>query len=199
MSRLHGYALAIGGVLLSFSYFAQEALGDRVVGPLFTAAVLAHVAGVLAVALGLPAWQAIQARRTPLLGTTGMLMVFFGLPILELTGVTIAATSAELPEVEDAAMDSMLFWIVVGAMLLANAGLLVLGVATLKAGVLPRVAAVLVVAGPLLTYFSPVGFPYDEAVTLSLGFMGMSWIGLAVARRGTTVVFPPENHPSLVQ
>ena len=197
MSRLHGYALAAGGVLMSFTYFAQEALGDRVEGPLFTAAVAAHVVGVLAVSLGLPAWQAAQAHRTPYLGGTGMVMVFMGLPVLELVGVTIAVTSAKLADVEDAAMESLLFWVVAAAMVLANVGLLVLAAATLKAGVLPRAAAVLVVAGPLLTYLAPVNFSYDEAVTLSMGFLGMSWIGAVVARTGTAAI-EREDRPALV-
>lgn len=200
MSRLHGYALAAGGVLMSFSYFAQEALGDRVEGPLFAAALVAHIVGVLAIVFGLPAWQAAQASRTPRLGTIGMIMAFMGFPVLELTGVTIAATTAQLDGVEDAAMASpVLFWVVIVAMIAANLGLVVLAAATLRARVLPRAAAILVITGLLLTYLSPISFPYDEALTLSLAFVGMAWIGVTLAGRTNSLGNHHVSQPALVQ
>lgn len=47
MSPVHSYALAVGGVLMSASYFGQEALGDRLGGVFFAVVLAAHVIGVL--------------------------------------------------------------------------------------------------------------------------------------------------------
>lgn len=198
MSPVHSYALVAGAVLMSYSYFAQEALGERLDGALVVVTLVAHVVGVLAIALGLPAWQAVQAHRTPVAGAVGMVLVFFGLPVLEIVGATFAAASSQQVGLEEAVMETPLFWGVIAAMAAANLGLLVLAVATFRAGVLPRPAAVLVFIGPLLAYLSPVSFPYDEAVALSLAFLGMAWIGVHLVTHASTSAIRDRNAQALV-
>jgi len=171
LSRLSGLSLLLGGSLsIVYLFMHPESDGLAYYGDPTTA--LSHLVGfvsVLLILLGLPGLYARQAERAGILGLVGTLLVFFGLAMLDGThnviDSTVTPTLAKIPDAEpllaeggslQEAMEGGLHGTLVSvwgpALLL---GLTLLGISTLRAGVLPRWAGALPI---IAAFFVPLGF-----------------------------------------
>jgi hypothetical protein len=181
-TRLAGGALAAGGVTMSVAYFLKEVAPDS--GTLLDVAVATNVLGVLLVMLGLPSWYAAQAHRVRIAGLVSFLVVFTGLPLLELTSSTFALVEASTGNDPWDATSGLLTTLFLYGIAGANLGLVAFGVCTVVANVLPRPAGLMVAVGPLLL-LAPLPFPFAEPVALSIAFLGVAWLGWSIAGAAT--------------
>ena len=131
--------------------------------------------------LGLPAVFAVQAERAGAVGLAGHSLLTIGL----LLPVLVAATPVLQPSANAAAGEHPLVFFLGIAL---TVGLLLTGIATFQADVLPRPAAVLVLAATAGFFFvffvaeflPPVAGQASAAVFGALLALGFGWIGLAL-------------------
>lgn len=190
--RLSGWSLLLGG-LLSIIYLFMHPESDRLAyyGDPMTA--LSHLVGfvsVLLILLGLPGLYARQAERAGILGLVSTLLIFFSLAMLDGTHNAIDSTvTPALATIQDAgpllaergpleeAMQSGMQGTLVsvgGPMLLL--GLVLLGVATIRAGVLTRWVGALPIIAALTV---PLGFvvPSLEGVGFTMPYLALGCLG----------------------
>ena len=141
-----------------------------------------YLLGTVLLLLGLVGLYASQSRAAGMLGFAGFLLAFVG------TALTAGAIWFELfvaPELAarapDLATAQLGFTGFVISFLLAAFGWLLFAIATLRAGVYPRPAAVLLVAGALVS-FVPV-FVEVPATGLLLS-VSVAWLGFVLWRQG---------------
>lgn len=168
--RLSGFALLVGSLLvvlftimqfLVFPGGTSDRSPDRYTSPLWHPILLLIVLGLLLIVAGLPGMYARQAERAGWLGLIGCALTGFAvllfaafsalyalvIPLLDthtqllLTGYTNLTTNGgRIPP---------LLALLLVAVLVLSVGTFLLGLATTRAGVLPRVAGVaFIVAGP---------------------------------------------------
>jgi hypothetical protein len=229
--RLSGLALLLGSLLVVLFAIMQFAVfpggtpdrsPNRYTSPLWQPILLLMVLGLLLIVGGLPGMYARQAERAGWLGLvgfalTGFAVLLFGafsalyalvIPLLDthtqllLTGYSdFSANGGRTPPL-------VVFLLV--AFLILSAGAFLLGLATNRAGVLPRAAGVaLVVAGPAalviplsLLLFVPgregLGdFLWTPFVILTLTafatfFFGLARFGVALLSRQRVEAAPPQ-------
>jgi hypothetical protein len=209
--RLGGLSLLLGG-LLSILYLFIHPEGSGLAyyeDPMTAPSHLVGFVAVLMVLLGLPGLYARQAQRAGILGLAGMLLVFFGLAILDGTHNIIDSTVtpalatvpdagpllAERGSLEEAIQSGMLGTLVGagGPMLLL--GLILLGIATIRANVLPRwTGALLIIAAPI----TPLGFlvPSLEDLTLTVPYLALGCLGfILLAGEGSLPRRAAESEP----
>jgi hypothetical protein len=198
--RLSGLSLFLGG-LLDIAGTVLEPHGgglEYATNPLAVSSGLLEIAAVLLVMLGLPGLFAAQADRAGILGFIGTVTVFFCLPLLDLThGYVDAAIRPALAATPEAArllgpggsFDKALAHGLAGSFIslagpVSLLGLILLGIATMRAGVLPRWTGVLLVAAAVL---APLGFivPVLDGISLASPYAALGCAGLAltVAKR----------------
>lgn len=166
-------ALGVACVLIATRPVVGQALGPNV------AALLIVSAGLLL--LGLPAVHAVQAEATGALGLAAHALLVVGLLLL----VIVSATPVLYPSVDVSTIEHPL---VFGLGIALVLGLLLTGVVTLQAGVLPRPAAGLVLAamaGFFFVFFVAEFLPpaAGQAGTAIFGVLlalAFAWIGLAI-------------------
>ena len=205
--RLSGGALLAGGLLMAIGVVgALFIIGSYQPGsPIqagslaFLLVFLAMMCGLVLIVAGLPGMYARQARPTSWVGLLGFALTVFGALLdlgLALIFVTVfpwLATAA--PQLLNFANGGPLALLVLlyGAFLLLGVGSLVLGSATTQAGVLPRVAGVLLIASGIANLLAIPSWPLGV-----LGFIGqflfaggLAWIGYDLAsKRGEEEVQP---------
>lgn len=142
-----------------------------------------YLLGTVLLLLGLVGLYASQSRAMGMLGFAGFLLAFVG------TALTAGAIWFELfvaPELAarapDLATAELGFTGFVLSFLLAAFGWLLFAIATLRAGVYPRPAAVLLVAGALVS-FVPL-FVEVPATGLLLS-VAVAWLGFVLWRQGS--------------
>lgn len=218
--RRGGLALLLGAVLwgigeISWGLFVLSA-DDPTEYPQPTATILWVVVltGLIFIMLGLPSLYAAQARQARALGLVGFVVLFVGHVLMAgiaYFGVTVQRGVSELVvEAEDAGITLPEEPAAAGIGYLAAYGLhllgwILLGVASLRAGVLPRWPVVLVMAVPVLFF---VGNMSGAAAALGalatvmplLFAVGLAWLGLTLLRRdelaGVTDYALPRSAPS---
>ena len=229
--RLSGFALLLGSLLVVLFTIIQfvvfpggtpDRSPDRYSSPLWQPILLLIALGLLLIVAGLPGMYARQAERAGWLGLigfalTGFAVLLFGavsalyalvLPLLDshtqllLTGYdNLILNGGRTPPL-------VVFFFV--AFVVLSAGAFLLGLATIRAGVLPRAAGVaLVVAGPAalviplsLLFFVPgregLGdFLWAPFVILTLTafaafFFGLAGFGAALLSRQRVEAAPPQ-------
>jgi hypothetical protein len=160
---------------------------------------LLYIIALLVAFLGFVGLYARQAEQVGVLGLIGFVMSFFGfvsffavewertfiLPILAQVVPSLIDNpdpNPNLTQTFDAAQT-------IGFLLLF-VGWLLFGVATLRAAVLPRGAAVLLMLGGVLAAFwavDPFGGIFElSGIGISLGYIGFAWMGFAVWSRPRT-------------
>ena len=163
----------IASVLIATRPVVGQALGPGV------AALLIASAGLLL--LGVPAMYAVQAAATGALGLAAHALLVLGLLLL----VIVSATPLLYPSLGVSTIEHPL---VFGLGIALVLGLLLTGVVTFQAGVLPRPAAGLVLAamaGFFFVFFvaeflPPVAGQAGTAIFGVLLALGFAWIGLAI-------------------
>jgi hypothetical protein len=204
LAALVGFALyTIVAFVLFFSIPENEALS---VASTSTFWFVMHVLWIIAMLLGLLGLIAVYARQAEKIGVLGLiavLMAFFGWALytaLEWSETFIWPVFAHVaPQFMDHPDQKLLMTLNVSQSihwLLFGAGLTLFGVASLRAGALPRGAAVLLIVGGVATFVgNGVGLPIPEdsilgiVVTL-LGMLvlpGLAWMGYAVWSRPEAV------------
>jgi hypothetical protein len=161
------------------------------------AATILWVMGLIAalfILVGLPALYACQARQTGRLGLFAFAMVFIGMALVTSNayfGVFIQAGLADLIILAEEAGVTVQEPIAAGigfmtTLLLYTLGWLLFGLISLRARVLPRWAAVLVLVGLvsgflfLATNFSLLAMPVTE--------LGIAWLGFALWQESDEVL-----------
>jgi hypothetical protein len=191
-NRLAGIALVTGGTLTIVGFFLTGALyggsGDeRFTHPLFPALYSIALAGVLLSILGFPAILAAQKERAPRLTLVGYIGTLLAIAMLNLgEGVVEAfvkpylATHGGIPK----ETTSFTVYFIVAA-LFTIVGLVGLGIAVIRANVLPWwVGALLIASAPV----SFVGTSLPGPLALLgdyLAFLAFIVIGWTVARPST--------------
>jgi hypothetical protein len=182
-----GGALLIAGAVV-FTYALVGISTRPVVGqalaPDVAAALLLSAAFLL---LGLPALYAVQSRATGLVGLAGHGLLSTGLLLL----VVVSANPLLHPSTAGATGEHPLVFVLGIALAI---GLLVTGVATYQAGVLPRPAAVLLLgamAGFVFVFFvaeflPPIAGQIATAVFGGLLMAALAWLGLAIVLRSSS-------------
>lgn len=180
MTRLAGTLVAVGGVLLSAGYVLRDP--DDLVGVALVAAVLTSTAGVLLMLAGLHPVRPIIRTRAGRLGAVGAGLFLAGLPLAELPMTFVAAAGAAGVEAESMLTEEALpFAMLMAALLATNLGMLLFGIAVARSASLPRIAGVAIALAPVAVMTAP-DFPYSEAIAVSVGFLGLSYVGLALRR-----------------
>ena len=186
MLRLGGGGAVIGGLLVSIGFIAGNVMRDDAAAPLFFGMMAVGNLGLLLAVIGL---SAFQARTHPRLAWAAFIVPAIG-SLMAIVGVYGMATGAS-----DAPMLLGLSpWGLWALGLLGTlAGSIVFGIATLKADVLSRSAAitlsvsaaVVLVVGLGLTSGTP-GLGPDLAAIASVLAFGVSWawLGASALRRG---------------
>jgi hypothetical protein len=202
--RLSGLAVTIGMTMFGLgSFLTGRGSGvANYLNPIVQADDLAKLFGSLIFLIGLPGLYAFQASRSGWLGLAGFLLIFFGIAILEVsTEVVFAFVAPTLAAHEETrfllrgGMERNLgqgfaiyFLPSIGATLL---GFITFGIATFRAGVYPRWAAVLIAVGEILTIVMdplksvPSGpFRLDRLGILATA-LAFAWCGWCLLRQST--------------
>jgi hypothetical protein len=186
-----GRALLLAGVLIAVPvlFHPNDVAHPETV--LSTTWVIVHslfAAGTVLALLGLPGLYARQAEAAGKLGLVGFVLTFVGSALfaaaLVLEAFVVPPIATEAPKLLDPS--GPLFGGPLGICLLFAGttfalGAILLGFATVRAGVLPRFSAVpfLMVGAPLLAFWPPL--PYLVGVTGGvLVGIGFGWLGYAL-------------------
>jgi hypothetical protein len=200
--QLSGFSLVLSALLLLIGLILHpvDTGVTTVKDPLILASYLLGFFAVLFTLLGLPGVFLRQAERAGLLGLLGMLFTSFGVAILDGTHSVISfavlpilatspATAAQLVSLDTAIQQGLLGTLVTIGAPMAFLGLLLLGIATLRAGIFPRwVGIVLIVVVPLipLSFIVPilsnVGFELPYFAFAAAGFVLLTGRGLRQSR-----------------
>lgn len=159
LSRLGGIALVLGGLLQVAGFVLHPGGTDpsRYTATLWLPANLLILVGALLVALGLPMMYARQAERAGKLGLIGFVLTF--LVVLMFNLVLGGSETFLLPALAaDPSAHSLLAAgppasegrFILLALLFELVGSITYGIATLRAGVYPRVVGILFLAVPVL-------------------------------------------------
>ena len=195
--RLAGVSAALGGVLL----LATDVVGWFVVrvelsaalappGPrgFWASAFLLAVILVLGGLVGLYAWQAPSAG---VLGFIGFAAAFSGTALsVGIAWLPFSAPSLALGASRASGYATETTWV---GLALAFAGWALLGVATMRAGVFPRTAAIALVLGAVLSFLAFVHLPGTLVLDAAIAWMGLTLLrgratptmGAARARRNS--------------
>lgn len=197
LAALVGFALyTIVAFVLFFSIPENEALSVATTSTFWFVTHVFWIIGMLLGLLGLTAVYARQAEKTGILGLIAVLMAFFGWALYSAWEWSEAFLWPVVAHVAPQFMDhpdqkllmtlnasQTIHWLLFGA------GLTLFGVASLRAGVLSRGAAVLLIVGGVATFVgNGVGLPIPEGSILGilvtlLGMLvlpGLAWMGYAV-------------------
>ena len=183
LSRASGLALLLGAVLFiagSILSFAGAPLT-----PLWLVATGVYISGMVLLLLGLPGIVARQAPRAGWLGFAGFLLTFLGWFLL--TGFYMVDDLIMSPWLDALAPHVYAQWFVNPAVavsihvvnsLLGGGGVL-LGIATMRAGVFPRWAGLLLIAAAVVALGSfVIGSLTSVAATIIV--LGLGWMGYAL-------------------
>lgn len=202
--RLSGLSLLLGGLLAIVPIHPNASSGLEYLSDPRT--VPAHLLGlsVLLVMLGLPGLYASQAERAGVLGLVGTVLVFFGTALLEVSHNIIDSmvrpALATIPEAapllaEGGPLDSAMEAGPLGTIVAVGGplfllGLIVLGIATIRAGVLPRWAGALPIVAAL---FVPLGFvvPSLETIAFTVPYVALGGMGLALMLQRPAAITGP--------
>ena len=200
--RLSGFSLVLSGLLLLIGLILNpvDTGMTAVKDPLIMASYLLGFFAVLFTLLGLPGVFLRQAERAGLLGLLGMLFTFFGVAILDGTHSVISfavlpvlatspVTATQLGSLDTAIQQGLLGMLVTIGAPMILLGLLLLGIATLRAGIFPRwVGIVLIAVVPLapLSFVVPIlsnaGFEFSYFALAAAGVVLLTERGLRPPR-----------------
>jgi hypothetical protein len=202
--RLSGLASIASGVLLASFFILHPGGGDPASAATITSSAYAaeHLLGVASMALMLLASVGLYARQLAPSGTLGLVSIVIAFLGTALTGSTIYVDGFMLPIVAANAPDLLAIsgpiYSPPGVLLFAlpgvlfTVGLVLFGVASLRARVLPRWGSVLLMVGAVILALPPEPLSPVPAFAIILGAVvfaaGLAWLGLGLwSRSGTTL------------
>lgn len=208
--RMSGLVLILGALLMSVSSWFRFTGQDLTTGvqPFFATSWFITFIGALFVLLGLPAMYVYQSRRAGKLGLLGFVMTFLGIAILEVGSAVLDGFVRPLLAASPAPATQLLaqpgnleahmgtgFTIAFTAGFIGlNLGLILYGIAMLRARVYPQWAAVMMIVGAPAIFLLG-SLPLVGAKPEVLIFLGLAWCGYVLwTRKSTTEVKPYEAH-----
>lgn len=196
--RLSGGALVAGALMFAVGYLLSPHGEDvsRYASPLYVPGGVLTLLGALGLLIGLSGMYARQAERAGKLGLVSFAMTFLGLAVLEVsTGSVftfVAPVLAANPETQelvaqpgalDQALGPAFLAYMAPGLLGLNLGILLLGIATLRAGVFPRGAAIILVVGtPAIFVLGGLLGRFGENVAVAATMLGFVWCGYTLLR-----------------
>ena len=137
------------------------------------------------IVLGLPGMYIRQAERAGFLGLIGFLLTLLYILILGVAGDTINAfvipfLASAAPALLKGSLPSGLETFFIIGQLLAFVGGLLLGIATLRAGVFSRWASLLLIVGAVFSFIGNFLLPIIGTVGIVLFLVGLAWLGSEV-------------------
>jgi hypothetical protein len=159
-----GAALCAGGVLSAIGAVGHDFVDVKTVNPGLTVVGTVGIVGGLLLLLGLPVWYAVQARAAGRFGLAAFLLVYVGWaglqvgtqPLYDYLAPSLYARPGNADLAADGALEgaatSFLVYAVITLVAL-NLGLLLFGIAMLRARVFPRLLSAVVAVGPLAVFF----------------------------------------------
>lgn len=200
--RLSGFFLLLSGFLMLIQLILNpvDTGVTTIKEPLIVLANVLAFFSVIFTLFGLPAVFLRQADRAGLLGLLGMLATFFGIALSDATHTVISfavlpilatspATATHLGSLDTAIQQGLQGTLATVGGLMTLLGLLLLGIATLRAGIFPRwVGIVFIVVLPIipLSFFVPilsnVGLELPYFALAAAGAVLLSGRGLRQAR-----------------
>lgn len=194
-SQLCGFSLVLSALLMIIALILQPVDTGITTAkdPLVVSSYVLGFFSVLFLLLGLPGVFFQQAERAGLVGLLGMLFIFFGIAVLDATHAIISfavlpvlatspVTAASLGSLDTAIQQGVIgtFVLIGGPMFLL--GLLLFGIATVRAGIFPRwVGILLIVVVPI----TPLSFvvPILSNVGLDLSYFALAAAGIVLLTR----------------
>jgi len=182
--RSSGLVLCAGGVLSAAATAAQPFVDVTTANPAMTAAGTVAITGGLLTLLGMPAWYAVQAARAGRLGAAGFVMTFLGWaglqvatqPFYTYVAPALYARPGNADLAEPGALDEITtgFLSYVGVtLILLNLGLVLFGVAMIRARAFPRALGYVIALGPLGAFVPPIEAGAITATLLALATCGL--------------------------
>ena len=178
--RLSGIALLIGGVLAAIGAVAQTFLSEDYLSPLWIPVAVSIFIGTLLVQIGLPAIYARQMKRAGVLGLIGFILLFcgfaqfgIGFRFFDIVILPWFGKSADL----NPSLGFILYSLSGVALLLVGA--LLFGIATLRAGVLPKGPVILLLVGLVINRIGG-HIPHLQDIGIVLFYLSFAWFGFAL-------------------
>jgi hypothetical protein len=195
--RLSGSALFFGALLSAVGYLLKPVVGHDIsfyFNPLYLPSSLLTFIGAVFMLMGLPGMYAHQARQAGTLGMAGFTVAFVGLMVLEVgTGLLYAfippllasnfVTQFLVSQPKGGGFEgqmgaAFLVFFLIG-LLGSNLGGLIYGIATYRARVFPRGAAILIFGGVIIGFLlSIVNNPVIGDRPIILMLAGFAWCGI---------------------
>jgi hypothetical protein len=159
-----GVALCAGGVFSAIGVVGHDFVDGKTANPGLAVVGTIGIVGGLLVLLGLPVWYAVQAKAAGRFGLVTFLAVFLGWaglqvgtqPLYDYLAPGLYARPGDAALAADGALEEVatpfLIYVVVTLVAL-NLGLVLFGIAMLRARVFPRLLSAVVAAGPLALFF----------------------------------------------
>src|SRR6266566_9090082 len=193
--RSSGVVLLVGS-LLGLVWTIMSALilpitnPDQFAGLLFLLVSLMMLFASMAIVAGLPGMYARQATRAGWLGLAGFVLIFFGMLVVGVGFGLISATvipwlTTHAPNLLAGELPPVLNVFIIVAILMVVVGTIPLGVATMRAGILPRWAGLLLIISGVagLVVIAPLPALVRNilaGVSAVTFFLGLAWIGYAL-------------------
>lgn len=184
--RLSGISLLIGS-LLTISGFIPDLIVEHSSGSTIAAATaLLRLIGLMLVVLGLPGMYARLAERAGMLGLLGFIVTLFSLlmgiayqPIFAFVNPFLATHAPAL--LNGRPPQGLLIFFIVGG-LLGLAGGTMLGIAVMRAAVLPRWAGLVLIAGEVVSLIGNfLGLGQSiENVGEVIFLVGLAWLAVGL-------------------
>jgi hypothetical protein len=183
--RLSGICLLVGSVLAVIGAIIGLLSGDPASTMTVAGATISLVGGTLGV-LGLPGMYAIQAQRAAILGLIGVTLMLIYIFILgmfssALDAIVLPFIATHAPALVQSDPPALGIFFMVGGLLGAMGGIL-LGIAIMRAAVLPRWAGLLLMIGVVLQFVGD----FLQSPIANLGFLfvmiAFAWLGLGMLR-----------------
>ena len=212
--RSSGVALLLGS-LLGLAWTAMSALIlpinnlDQYASLPFLLTSLVILFASMAIIAGLVGMYARQAISAGWLGFAGFILIFFGMLVVGVGFGLISATvipwlTTHAPNLLAGELPPLLNVFIIVAILMVVVGTIPLGVATMRAGILPRWAGLLLIISGIagLVVIAPLSALVRNilaGVSAVTFFLGLAWIGYALwSERERTVEEVPDSAPAEV-
>lgn len=218
--RLSGISLLIGSVLGvigslldTMLYFGTNPTPQQTLSIPFAIDSSLFLAWALLLSLGLPGLYLRQAARAGVLGFVGFVLLFLGMmlaglgfAIVQLTIFPYLAESAPklIPSSNGTGplVGALLWWIVPGLSLAV--GNILLGIATVRSRVFPRLAGILLIVAAVLSVMGnlPITSSFGDIMTLASNlvlFVAFAVFGSTLVARGKESVVALERSTPVAQ
>lgn len=185
------YFCAFGAAYLIYDLFKEQAQGTFFGEHAFIHMLDAPMFALLA--LGTVGVFLRQRERFGLAGKAGFFLTFMGFALSVVGGLTIIVVGLAVSD--EATLGILDVLAHPAAHVLYAVGSLLFGIATYRAGVLPRAGALMVAVGPIwlfVSFMAGLGQTVLPIVPVAVTALGWTWLGYALFSEGRAAVTEPE-------